>query len=178
MEALVPLAQIEQRRGSPLDEASVTLLAQHYPEWRSLFPYFEALPALGPGEFASLQAFAVAVGKQPPAGQNVVLGEWYSMVELIARGYKAGSLDAAASARAFRSTCEGLSQDDHSAKALAVLREIAGGANFSEAVPANLLRLSAEREERVPKGYGVAKRDPCRPRYPAQSRQRGSFRVL
>jgi VWFA-related protein len=88
----------------------------------------------------------------------VVLGEWYSMVELIARGYKAGSLDAAASARAFRSTCEGLSQDDHAAKALATLREIAGGANLYEAVPANLLRLSPERRiafERVLELQGV-----------------------
>jgi Ca-activated chloride channel homolog len=145
LEALVPLAQMEQRRGSPLDEASVTLLSQHYSEWRSLFPYFEKLPALGRDEFASLQAFAAAVSKQPPASQNVVLGEWYSMVELIARGYQAGSLDAAASARAFKSTNEGLSQNEHSAKALATLREIAGGSNLSEAVPANLLRLSPER---------------------------------
>jgi Ca-activated chloride channel homolog len=145
LDALVPLARMEQRRGSPLDEASVTLLAQHYSEWRSLFPYFEKLPGLGHEEFTSLQAFAAMVSKQPPASQNVVLGEWYSLVELIARGYQAGSLDAAASARAFRSTCEGLSQNDHSAKALATLREIAGGSNLNEAVPSNLLRLSPER---------------------------------
>ncbi len=145
LEALVPLARMEQRRGSPLDEASVTLLAQHHSEWGSLFPYFEKLPALGREEFASLQAFAAAVGQQPPASQNIVLGEWYSMVELIARGYQAGSLDASASARAFRSTCEGLSQSDHSAKALAMLRGIAGGTNLNEAVPVNLLRLNPER---------------------------------
>jgi Ca-activated chloride channel homolog len=163
LEALVPLARVEQRRGSPLDEASVTLLAQHYSEWRSLFPYFEKLPALGSEEFASLQAFAAAVSKQPAASQNVVLGEWYSMVELIARGYKAGSLDAAASARAFRGTCEGLSQDDHSAKALATLSEIAGGDNLNEAVPANLLRLSPERRiafERVLELQGAPRVDP------------------
>jgi Ca-activated chloride channel family protein len=145
LEALIPLVQMEQRRGSPLDEASATLLAQHYSEWQSLFPYFETLPALGSEEFASLQAFAAVVGKQPPATQNAVLGEWYSMVELIARGFRAGSLDAAASARAFRGACQGLSQDDHSAKALAMLREIAGGSNLNEAIPANLLRLSPER---------------------------------
>jgi VWFA-related protein len=145
LEALIPLVRMEQLRGSPLDEASASLLAQHYAEWQSLFPYFETLSALGSEEFAALQAFASVVSKQPPAAQNAVLGEWYSMVELIARGYRAGSLDAAASARAFRNTCQGLSQDDHSAKALAMLREIAGGSNLNEAVPANLLRLSAER---------------------------------
>ena len=145
LEAMVPLERMEQRRGSPMDEASVALLTQHYSEWRSLFPYFEKLPALGREEFTSLQAFAAAVSKQPPAGQNAVLGEWYSLVELIARGYLAGSLDSAASARAFRSTCERLSADDHSDKALATLREIAGGSNLNEAVPANLLRLNPER---------------------------------
>jgi Ca-activated chloride channel homolog len=162
LEAMGPLARMEQRRGSPLDEASVTLLAQHYPEWRSLFPYFEKLPALGSQEFVSLEAFAAAVSKQPPASQNVVLGEWYSMVELIARGYKAGSLDAAASARAFQSACRGLSQEDHSAKALATLGEISGGANLNEAVPANLLRLSPERRtafERVLELQGVPRVD-------------------
>jgi VWFA-related protein len=146
LEALVPLAQVEQRRGSPLDEASVTLLAQHYSEWRSLFPYFEKLPGLGRDEFGSLQSFAAAVNKRTPADQNMVLGEWYSMVELIARGYKAGSLDASASAHAFRSTCEGLSQDDHSAKAMTMLRELAGGADLNEAVPAKLLRLTPEQQ--------------------------------
>ena len=164
LEALVPLAQMEQRRGSPLDEASATLLAQHYSEWRSLFPYFEKLPSLGREEFASLQAFAAAVSKQPPASQNVVLGEWYSMMELISRGYQAGSLDAAASARAFRNTNEGLSQNDHSVKALATLREIAGGSNLSEAVPANLLRLSPERRsafDRVLDLQNVPRVDPA-----------------
>jgi VWFA-related protein len=162
LEALVPMEQMEQRRAAPLDEASVTLLAQHYSEWGSLFPYFEKLPALGREEFASLQAFAAVVSKQPPATQNVVLGEWYSMVELIARGSQAGSLDASASARAFRRTCEGLSKDDHSAQAITTLREIAGGANLSQAVPANLLRLNPERRsafERVLELQGVPRID-------------------
>jgi Ca-activated chloride channel family protein len=146
LEALAPLAQMEQRRGAPLDEASVTLLAEHYGEWKSLFPYFEKLPSLGHDEFTSLQAFAAIVSKQPAARQNLVLGEWYSMVELIARGYRAGSLDGPASARAFRTVCDGSSADDHAAKALGALRQIAGGPNLTEGV-ANLLRLSPERRD-------------------------------
>jgi Ca-activated chloride channel family protein len=143
LESMVPIARLEQRRGAPLDEASVTLLAAHYAEWKSLFPYFEKLPTLGPDEFTSLQAFAAAVAKQPAARQNQVMGEWYSLVELIARGYKAGSLDGPASTRAFRRTCDGLSANDYAANALSTLRDIAAGPNLTEAV-ANLLRLSPE----------------------------------
>ena len=161
LEALVPVARLEQRRGSPLDEASVALLAAHYSEWKSLFPYFEKLPALGHDEFASLQTFAAAVARQPVARQNQVMGEWYSIVELAARGFQAGSLDGAASARAFRAACDGLSADDHAAKALAILRQIAPGPNLTEAV-ANLLRLSPERRnnfQRVLELQGVPRVD-------------------
>ena len=144
LEAFVPIARLEEHR-APLDEASVELLAQHYSEWKSLFPYFEKLPALGSAQFTALQAFTTAVATQPAARQNVVLGEWYSMVELIARGYKAGSIDGPASARAFQRTCEGLAGDNHAAAAVGTLRELAGGPNLSEAVADKLLRLSPER---------------------------------
>jgi Ca-activated chloride channel family protein len=161
LEALVPVANLERDRGTPLDEASVNLLATHYAEWKSLFPYFAKLPALGHDEFASLQSFAATIAKQPQARQNQVMGEWYSIVELVARGSKAGSLDGPASARAFRRTCEGLATDNHSAAALAALREIAPGPNLTESV-ANLLRLSPERRsafQRVLELQGVPRVD-------------------
>ena len=41
------LAALEEKRGAPLDAASVKLLARHYAEWKSLFPYFDSLPGLG-----------------------------------------------------------------------------------------------------------------------------------
>ncbi len=144
LEALAPVAQLEQKRKAALDEASVSLLAAHYGEWKSLFPYFEKLPALGHDDFAALQTFANAVAKQPQPRQNQVMGEWYSLVDLVARGYQAGSLDGPASAAAFRKTCGGLAGDDHAAKALATIREVAPGPNLTEAV-ANLLRLNPER---------------------------------
>ena len=161
LEALVPLANLEKDRGAALDEASATLLAGHYTEWKSLFPYFAKLPALGHDEFASLQAFAAVIAKQPQARQNQVMGEWYSLVELIARGNRAGSLDGPASARAFRGTCDGLATDNYSAAALATLREIAPGPNLTEAV-ANLLRLNPERRnafQRVLELQGVPRVD-------------------
>src|ERR1700694_2881906 len=103
MEALVPLAQLEDLRKAPLDEGSARLLVQHYADWRALFPYFERLPGLGWAEFEALIVFADAVHGYAPVQRNVVLGEWHSLVELIARGTASGSLDAGRSARAFRS---------------------------------------------------------------------------
>lgn len=145
LEALAPLSQLEQKRKAPLDQGSAVLLAQYYAEWRSLFPYFEKLPALGRPEFEALAAFSGAIGKATPATQNLVLGEWYSLVELIARGVEAGSIPAAAGAQAFRRVCEGLAAQNHSARAWENLREIAGGADVNEAVPAGLLRLGGAR---------------------------------
>jgi Ca-activated chloride channel family protein len=143
LEALVPVARMETQRKAPLDEDSARLLAQHYNEWRALFPYFERLPGLGREDFTALAAFADAVGKYPAAKQNLVLGEWHSLVELIARGAAAGSLDAAASARAFRLVCDGMQAPDYSAKAWEALREMADGStDLRQAVPAKLLRLS------------------------------------
>jgi Ca-activated chloride channel homolog len=124
--ALVPVASIEERRQAPLDEPSARLLADHFSQWRALFPYFEAMPALGRGEFAALAAFTEAVSNFPRERQNAVLGEWDSLVELIARAKKAGALDAARSARLFRSACESLTGADPAVKAAAIYREIGG----------------------------------------------------
>lgn len=146
-EALLPLTNLEQRRGAPLDEASVAMLVAHYPDWKGLFPYFEKLPSLGKDEFTSLQNFAANIAKQPQVRQNQVMGEWYSTVDLIARGYKAGSVDAASSAKAFRKLCDGFTVEAHAANALAVLRDIAPGPNLTEAV-ANMLKLDDERRAR------------------------------
>ncbi len=146
LEALVPVAEVEKQRKTPLDEASAALLAQHFSEWHVLFPYFAKLPGLGREEFEALAAFEDATFKIAPYDRNVVLGEWHSLVELIARGVQAGSLDATTSARAFRNACVGLTGPNHSAKAVETLRQIAGAAgDLNEAVPHNLLRLTGER---------------------------------
>ncbi len=145
LETLVPIAELEQHRGRPLDEASVKLLARHYAEWSSLFPYFATLRELGREEFGALEQFAGAAGAYPAATQNVVLGEWHSLVELISRGVLAGSISQTAGAAAFRRVCQDLVTTDHSAKALAVLRDLAGGGDLHQAVANNLLRLDEER---------------------------------
>ena len=86
LEALVPVAALEEKRGARLDAASATLVARHYAEWRSLFPYFEKLPALGGAEFEALAAFATATLDLPSAARNNVVGQWHSLVKLIVLG--------------------------------------------------------------------------------------------
>jgi Ca-activated chloride channel homolog len=146
LEAFIPVASLEEKRGSPLDAAAVTLLARHYAEWRSLFPYFEKLPGLGSAEFQGLAAFASAAIDQASAARNTLVGEWHSLVKLIVLGAQAGSLDQAAAAGAFARVCGVFAGPDPSPKALAALREIAGGqGSLDEAVAIRLLRLDGPR---------------------------------
>ncbi len=144
IEALVPLAKIEEKRKAPLDVDAVRLLAGRYRQWKPLFPYFEKLPALAAADFQALAAFEEAASGRPPGVRNAILGEWHSLVKLIELGFSAGSLDAAAGARAFRGVCAALSGPDYSARALAELQKLVGAAGDLDAVAA-FLRLSGER---------------------------------
>ena len=146
LQAFVPLASLETKRGAPLDAASAALLVRHYAEWRSLFPYFENLPALGGPGFQALADFAKAALDQPSVARNILVGEWHSLVKLIVLGAQAGSLDQAAAARAFARVCTVLAGPDPSPNALAALREIAGGqGSLDEALATRLLRLEGPR---------------------------------
>jgi len=146
LEALVPIADIEQQRKKPFDEGSVKLLIQNYSEWRSLAPYFVRLTELHREEFDALARFTAAVVNYPFARQNAVLGEWHSLIELVSRGVQAGSVNQVAAAAAFRRICQDLLAPDHVAKALVFLREIAGNSgDLNDAVARNLLRLDGDR---------------------------------
>jgi Ca-activated chloride channel family protein len=162
-EELLAVARLEQKRGGPFDAASARIVARHVNEWRPLFPYFEVLGGLGKPEFEALERFSKTVAGYRKPMQNLVTGEWYSLVALIVEGRKAGSLDDATSVRAFRETCEGLLADDYSAKAMAVLREIAGApAGLDDAVTEKLLRLDGGKRaafERVRELQGAPRLD-------------------
>lgn len=145
LEALVPVARIEERRRVPLDAESASLLVSHYAEWKFLFPYFEELPGLGKAEFQALAAFAGAAAKSRPPVRNQMLGIWHSLVELIVLATQAGSLDPAAGARSFRQASEALLATDYPARALEVLRKMAGGGPDVEKAVADMLRLSGAR---------------------------------
>lgn len=145
-EALLGVAELEVKRGAPFDAVSAKLLANHFNEWHALFPYFEEMPGLGRGELEALETFSKTVGGYRKAQQNLVMGEWHSLVALIVLGRKSGALDDPAGVRAFRHACERLVADDYSSKALEVLREISGAnSNLDEAVAEGLLRLDAPR---------------------------------
>lgn len=162
-ETLIRAAQLEQERKAPLDEASAALLARYYTVWRPIFPYVEKLPGLGHSEFQAFAAYTDAIAGYPPPKQNVALGEWYSLTELLALGVKAGSLDPQESARAFKQICAAAMAPDHSTKAVQALREMAGGAqDLDEAVPNRLLRLTGERRaafDRIRTLQGVPRLD-------------------
>ena len=162
LHSLVAIVELEKKRGAPFDEASAKLLASHFDEWSALFPYFEQMPGLSRVDFEALEAFSKAVAGYRKPRQNAVMGEWHSLMALIVLGRKAGSLDGSAGVKAFRHACEGLLAEDYSAKALAVLREIAGedSPNLDDAIANHLLRLQGEQRnafERVRELQGTPK---------------------
>jgi VWFA-related protein len=137
LEALVPVAQLEEKRKAPLDEASARLLARHYSEWRSLFPMFERIPGLSGDDLAALEKFADATRRLAPAQQNVAMAEWHSLMELMMRGMENGRVSGA---KAFRDICSGLARVD--SRATDLLREMAGPGDLDQVVPDRLLQLS------------------------------------
>ena len=142
LQPLAAVLQLEAKRGAAFDAGSAVLLAKHCEEWRYLFPYFEKLPGLAAPEFEALAAFSGEIANAAPRQQDLLLGEWHSLVELIMLGSRAGSLNAAEAAHAFRRVTEALRSADPSGEALAALREVAGGsADIDEALAGGLLRL-------------------------------------
>jgi Ca-activated chloride channel family protein len=139
LEAPVAIVELERERKAPLDARSARLIEEHFDAWRPLVSYFAALPALGAAEFESLAAFEQALQGYEARKRSAALGYWYSLVELITLAGRAGSLDARASAGAFRRACEAGRRPDLSAAAVEVLKSI--GAGSVEGVE-NLLRLS------------------------------------
>ncbi len=143
----VRLAKIEDRRGVPLEAEAAALLIRFGGEWQALTPLFAALPGLGAGEFQALTRFEAAARALDAGKRNTLMGEWHSLTTLIALASKAGSLDAAAGARAFRLVCDSLPKPG--ANAVRILSEIAGGAaGLDEAVRSRLLRLDPARRGR------------------------------
>ncbi len=137
VEALIPITRVEAERKRNLDEESVRTIAAHYADWRFLFPYFEQLPGLGPGEFQALARFTETVASDARPERNRALGTWFSLVELIAIGTKSGAIDATAGARAFGRACD-------RKPALTILRELAGEGSGLDGRVAGLLRLTGE----------------------------------
>ncbi len=142
-ELLIELSRIERERHVPLDEISAKTLLRNHVQWRPLFAYFERLPGLGGAEFSALERFAAAARAYPPARRETVIGEWHSLIELLALGVKSGALDKETSARLFRRVSDSLQAGDYSAKAVEALRAmLPRNGDPDDAVSRDLLRLS------------------------------------
>jgi tetratricopeptide (TPR) repeat protein len=142
LEALVPVANLETKRKSPLDETSARLLSRHYSEWHALFPMFERLPALTGEDFQALERLGESTRTMPRPQQNTVMAEWHALVELMMLGVDAGER---VDPGMFRAICSRLASADSSAQAVALLREMAGDGDLDQVVPARFLHLSGDR---------------------------------
>ncbi|HEY4088533.1 MAG TPA: VWA domain-containing protein [Bryobacteraceae bacterium] len=143
---LASISELQDKRRAPFSAAAVRLLVQHQAEWHNLFRYFEKLPALDDPEFAALAAFGDGVEKAAPERRDVLLGDWHSLVELTVLGTQSGAISNSQAAQFFREACEAVRSPNPSARAIEILRAMAGGAaDLDEAVPGQLLRLSGAR---------------------------------
>lgn len=142
---LLALAALETGRHAPLDAASVALLRRNFIDWQALLPCFAAMPALGPPEFQALERFTTFARSHPAGGLNVLLGQWYSLVDLVSSAVRAHALDDAAAAGWFRRICDTLAAKDHSPKAMELMRALIGGGDLDQGVRHKLLRLSGAR---------------------------------
>jgi len=148
-ELLIELGRIERERGAPLDEASVKAILRNHADWRPLFDYFRRLPGLGAPEFSALERFTASARGFKPDRREIAVGQWYSLVELLAQGVRSGALDKESSARAFARMCESVGTTGSSAQAVEALRATLGrNADPDEAVPGGLLRLSSAGRDR------------------------------
>jgi VWFA-related protein len=138
---LLALAKFEADRNTPLNAESVSLWRRHFSDWSPLLPQLVALPSLGPAELQSLERFTTFARAQAISGNNSLLGQWYSLVQLVTLSARAGALDQPAAAALFQRICDGLATPGHSAKAIEIVRSMVGAADLDEGIPANLLRL-------------------------------------
>ncbi len=145
---LVSISRLQEKRHAPFTPDAVRLLIRHESEWRNLFPSFEKLPALDAPDFAALETFAAEAQKAAPERRDMLLGDWYSLVELASLGVQSGAVSNQQAAQYFRQACEAMRAPDASARAIQILRAMAGGAADLDAALANqLLRLSGQRLE-------------------------------
>ena len=126
LEALLAVSRLEQERGRAFDKESAGLLARHFAEWRAIFPYFVALPALGADGFQALETFSTGVASASPGTPAVAAAEWHALTELVVLARRAATLDDAAAARAFAEICRTLAVPRSEAAALRWLRGFAG----------------------------------------------------
>ena len=79
----IAVSRINRRRSEPLTPEAALLLAQSYPRFRALFPYFSALADLDGSDFQNAFALAAKLDGLDFATANVRLGEFHSYVAML-----------------------------------------------------------------------------------------------
>jgi tetratricopeptide (TPR) repeat protein len=132
LDDFVAVVRIDRHRSEPLDEASARLLARHYGVDGAFYPYFAVLTALEREQFEHFFALADQLRTMPRFELNLVLGEFDSLVELIALERESGALDAPAAAALFDRVCQRFGKAkaaaDYTVASLDSVRDLLGGA--------------------------------------------------
>ena len=103
LDNFLAVVRIDAHRSDPLDETSALALAQNYPRYSPVYPYFHVLTGLTGREFTQFFRFGEKIQGTSPQDLNVILGPFYSDLELIRLAVESRSItDARAGpARAF-----------------------------------------------------------------------------
>ena len=114
----------------------------------TLFPWGDALPTEQEDwSRILLSDFSDDAARAPANRRSVLMGEWYSVAELIVLGVKSGALTNTQAAQFFRQACDDMRAPNASAGAIGTVRAIAGSGDLDEALATRLLRLTGPRRE-------------------------------
>ena len=83
LDNFLAVVRIAQHRSDPLDDESVLMLAQNFDEFGSIYPYFADFRKLKSEDFARLFAFLSKMRAGDEVDSESILGQVYSLLELI-----------------------------------------------------------------------------------------------
>ena len=131
------VVHLEAHRTEPLSEEAALVLAQEYPEYAQVWPYFAVLTGLGQKEYARFFALGEKLRQLDDVGLNRVLGQLHALIKLICMAKQAGSLDERQSADLFFALCERFGaaavSRDYTVASLELVRMLIGRALPDEA---------------------------------------------
>jgi len=133
LDNFLAVVRIDAHRMEPLDENSALSLAQSYPRYSTVYPYFHVLTGLTAREFSQFFRFGEKLQGTSPRELNAILGPFYSVLELIRLGMASHALTEAQSTDLFFDLCDRFtragSASEYTQAALAVSARLAGSRN-------------------------------------------------
>jgi len=106
IEIFLALVRLESHRREPLDEPSALLLADNYPRYREVFPFFASLPDPSFGEFASFFQACRNLESLDKRMLNLALGQFQALLQLASLLFENGALADSATGAIVTSTCD------------------------------------------------------------------------